>query len=356
MEVVAVIMAGGVGSRFWPRSRQKEPKQLLNLFTDQSMIQNTVERLHSIVKNENIYVVTNKLQKKKIVEQLNGVPEENILVEPFGKNTAACIGLAAVVVQSKHEDAVMVVLPADHLINEQDEFKRTLQKAVDYAENSDALVTIGIHPARPDTGYGYIQIDENNDEKEELHKVIRFAEKPNLATAERFLASGDFFWNSGMFIWKTSVILDEIGNHMLDLRDGLDQIKLAIGKKDFDDILTNVYGQLKSISIDYGIMEKSQIVYLIKGKFDWSDVGSWDAVYHLLEKDTNENVEKGAVYLENSERTYVHSDKKFTAVIGVQDLVVINTDDATLICHRDYAQDVKLVVDYLKMHKKDELL
>lgn len=355
MEVVAVIMAGGVGSRFWPRSRQKEPKQLLNLFTDKSMMQNTVERLNSLVKKENIYVVTNKLQKQKISEQLSDVPTENILVEPFGKNTAACIGLASVIIEEKHEDAVMVILPADHLINDKEEFNRTLEKAIQYAENSDALVTIGIQPTRPDTGYGYIQIDENSDGKE-LHKVMRFAEKPNVETAERFLESGDFFWNSGMFIWKASMILSEISNYMLDLRDGLETIRETIGQSNFEETLTNVYGQLKSISIDYGIMEKSQQVYLIKGKFDWSDVGSWDAVYHLLEKDIDENVEKGAVYLENSERTYVHSDKKFTAVIGVQDLVVINTDDATLVCHRDYAQDVKLVVDYLKMHKRDELL
>lgn len=355
MEVVAVIMAGGVGSRFWPRSRQTEPKQLLNLFTDQSMIQNTVERLNYLVKKENIYVVTNKLQKPKISDQLSEVPEKNILVEPFGKNTAACIGLASVIIEEKYKDAVMVILPADHLINDIEEFNRTLEKAINYAENSDALVTIGIHPTRPDTGYGYIQIEENNDSNE-LHRVMRFAEKPNIETAERFLASGDFFWNSGMFIWKASMILSEISNYMLDLRDGLETIREAIGHSNFEETLTNVYGQLKSISIDYGIMEKSQQVYLIKGKFDWSDVGSWDAVYHLLEKDIDENVEKGAVYLENSERTYVHSDKKFTAVIGVQDLVVINTEDATLVCHRDYAQDVKLVVDYLKMHKKDELL
>ena len=189
-----------------------------------------------------------------------------------------------------------------------------------------------------------------------MHKVIRFAEKPNLETAERFLRSGDFFWNSGMFIWKANVILNEIKEHMPDLSFGLDEISDSIGLDDFGSTLTNVYGQLKSISVDYGIMEKSHKVHLIKGKFDWSDVGSWDAVYHLLEKDTDENVENGAVYLENSVRTYVHSDKKFTAVIGAKDLIVINTDDATLVCHRDYAQDVKLVVDYLKMHKKDDLL
>lgn len=355
MEVVAVIMAGGVGSRFWPRSRQEEPKQLLKLFTDRSMIQNTVERLNSLVKNENIYVVTNKLQKKGIVDQLKDVPEENILVEPFGKNTAACIGLASVVIEHKHKDAIMIILPADHLINDKEEFRNTLSKAVNYSVERDALVTIGIHPTRPDTGYGYIQIDENED-NDQLHKVIRFAEKPNLETAERFLESGDFFWNSGMFIWKTSVILSEIKEYMPDLGDGLDELRESIEDDNFESTLTNVYGQMKSVSIDYGIMEKSQNVFLIKGKFDWSDVGSWDAVYHLLEKDTNENVEKGAVYLENSERTYVHSDKKFTAVIGAKDLIVINTDDATLVCHRDYAQDVKLVVDYLKLHKKDELL
>lgn len=356
MEVVAIVMAGGVGSRFWPRSRQVEPKQLLTLFTDRSMIQNTVDRLDPLVKKENIYVVTNKLQKDKIVEQLNDVPEENIIVEPFGKNTAACIGLASILIEEKYNDAITIILPADHLINDKEKFVSTLNKAVSYAEKTNSLVTIGIHPTRPDTGYGYIQIDENNDNDNELHKVIRFAEKPNLATAERFLESGDFFWNSGMFIWKASVILEEIKKYMPDLSFGLKEIQESIGKDDFETTLTNVYGQLRSTSVDYGIMENSKNVYLIKGKFDWSDVGSWDAVYHILEKDTNDNVEKGAVYLENSERTYVHSDKKFTAVIGAKDLIVINTEDATLVCHRDYAQDVKLVVDYLKMNKKDELL
>ena len=280
MEIVAVVMAGGVGSRFWPRSRQEEPKQLLNLFTDHSMIQSTVKRLSPLVKSENIYIVTNKLQREKIVEQLESVPEKNIIVEPFGKNTAACIGLASIIIESKYEDAVMIILPADHLINDKQEFQSTLTKAVNYAEKTDALVTIGIHPTRPDTGYGYIQIEEN-DEDEELHKVIRFAEKPNLETAERFLGSGDFFWNSGMFIWKANVILNEIKEHMPDLSFGLDEISDSIGLNDFGSTLTNVYGQLKSISVDYGIMEKSHKVHLIKGKFDWSDVGSWDAVYHL---------------------------------------------------------------------------
>ncbi len=355
MELVAVIMAGGVGARFWPKSRVEEPKQLLNLFSERSMIQNTVDRLEGLIKNSNIYVITNKIQKPQIVEQLREIPSENIIEEPFGKNTAAAIGLASLVVESKHKDAVTIILPADHLINDKDEFQRVIKEASEYANSNDALVTIGIDPTRPDTGYGYIQIDDNGEDNS-LHKVIRFAEKPNLETAKRFLNSGDFFWNSGMFIWRTDVILNEIKKYMLDLNDGLETIRTALGKDNYDEVLTKVYGLLRSISIDYGIMEKSKVVKLIKGKFDWSDVGSWDAVYHLLEKDSKNNVGKGDIYFGNTEGTYVNSNNKFTAVIGVKDLLVINTDDATLVCHRDYAQDVKLVVDYLKMNKKDELL
>ena len=355
MELVAVIMAGGVGARFWPKSRAEEPKQLLNLFSERSMIQNTVDRMEGLVKNVNIYVITNKIQKPQIVEQLSEIPAENVIEEPFGKNTAAAIGLASLIVDSKHKDAVTIILPSDHLINDKEEFQRVIREASKYANSTDALVTIGINPTRPDTGYGYIQIDESG-ESNSLHKVIRFAEKPNLDTAKRFLDSGDFFWNSGMFIWRTTVILNEIKTYMLDLHDGLERIRTAIGKDNYDEVLTKVYGLLRSISIDYGIMENSKVVELIKGKFDWSDVGSWDAVYHLLEKDKKENVGKGDVYFGNTEGTYVNSSNKFTAVIGVKDLLVINTDDATLVCHRDYAQDVKLVVDYLKMNKKDELL
>ncbi len=354
MELVAVIMAGGVGARFWPKSRAEEPKQLLNLFSERSMIQNTVDRIKGIIKNENIYIVTNKIQKPKIAEQLTEIPTENIIEEPFGKNTAAAIGLASVIVDSKHKDAVTVVLPADHLINDIEEFQSVIKEAVEFAYIKKYLVTIGINPTRPDTGYGYIQIDESGNDK--LQKVLRFAEKPNLDTAKRFLESGDFFWNSGMFIWRTDVILNEIKTYILDLHEGLQAIAKAIGKDEYDEVLTNVYGQLKSVSIDYGIMENSKIVGLTKGKFDWSDVGSWDAVYHLLEKDENENATKGETYFGNTTGTYVNSESKFTAVVGVKDLLVINTADATLVCHRDYAQDVKLIVDYLKMNKKEELL
>ncbi|PIQ08082.1 MAG: mannose-1-phosphate guanylyltransferase [Ignavibacteriales bacterium CG18_big_fil_WC_8_21_14_2_50_31_20] len=354
MELVAVIMAGGVGSRFWPKSRAKEPKQLLNLFSASSMIQNTVERMKGLVRDENIFIITNKIQKVLIAKQLPQLPIENIIEEPFGKNTAAAIGLASIIIDKKIKDAVTIVLPADHLINDTKEFQRVIKEASDFAYIEKSLVTIGINPTRPDTGYGYIQIDEI--EAQTFHKVIRFAEKPNYDTAKRFLEAGDFFWNSGMFIWRVDVILCEIAEYMPDLYEGIQTISQVIGTSDYDDVLAKVYGQLKSISIDYGIMEKSHNVRLIKGKFDWSDVGSWDAVYHLLEKDNKGNVGKGDVYFGNTNGTYVNSENKFTAVIGVNNLLVINTDDATLVCHRDYAQDVKLIVDYLKMNKKDELL
>jgi len=354
MELVAVIMAGGVGSRFWPKSRAKEPKQLLNLFSASSMIQNTVERMKGLVRDENIFIITNKIQKVLIAKQLPQLPIENIIEEPFGKNTAAAIGLASIIIDKKIKNAVTIVLPADHLINDTKEFQRVIKEASDFAYIEKSLVTIGINPTRPDTGYGYIQIDEI--EAQTFHKVIRFAEKPNYDTAKRFLEAGDFFWNSGMFIWRVDVILCEIAEYMPDLYEGIQTISQVIGTSDYDDVLAKVYGQLKSISIDYGIMEKSHNVRLIKGKFDWSDVGSWDAVYHLLEKDNKGNVGKGDVYFGNTNGTYVNSENKFTAVIGVNNLLVINTDDATLVCHRDYAQDVKLIVDYLKMNKKDELL
>ena len=354
MELVAIIMAGGVGSRFWPKSRAKEPKQLLNLFSERSMIQNTVDRMEGLVKPENIYVVTNKIQKTKITEQLKEIPKENIIEEPFGKNTAAAIGLASVIVENKHGDTPTIVLPADHLINNKEEFQRVIKTASEYASENEALVTIGINPTRPDTGYGYIQIEENDNG--DLYSVLNFAEKPNLETAKRFLESGDFYWNSGMFIWRTSVILNEIKKYLPDLYEGLKKIESKIGTEEFDETLVSVYGQLRSISIDYGIMEKSEKVKLVKGIFDWSDVGSWDAVFELLTKDTDGNAIKGDAYTANTTGTYINSDGRFTAVIGAKDLLIINTRDATLICHRDYAQDVKLIVDYLKMNEINELL
>ncbi len=350
MKVYAVIMAGGIGSRFWPRSKEKTPKQLLKIFGDRTMIQDTVARLKGIVENENIFIITNKVQKKEIISQLPQIHSDNIIEEPFGRNTAACIGLASIVVEQKTKDGVTLILPADHIIKDVDAFHNTVNRALKFAYDSKGLITIGIKPSRPETGYGYIQIDERTVE-EEIYKVYTFAEKPNYATAVRFMESGDFFWNSGMFIWRVDSILEEIKILMPDLYEGLESIKKDFGTSKYESTLTNVYGMLRNISIDYGIMEKSQKVYLTKGEFSWSDVGSWEEVYQLSEKNSEGNSEIGNVFTEMTADSYIYSPDKFTAVIGVENLIVINTKDALLICRRDKTQEVKKVVDHLKINK-----
>ncbi|MGQ9644433.1 MAG: mannose-1-phosphate guanylyltransferase [Ignavibacterium sp.] len=352
MNIYAVIMAGGVGSRFWPRSKKALPKQLIKIFGEHTMIQATVNRIDDLIDRKRIFIITNELQAPEVKNQLKDIPEENIIVEPFGRNTAAAIGLASVIIKAKDPDAVTIVLPADHIIKEEEIFRNTLHNAAKFAYEKKALVTIGIHPTRPETGYGYIQI---NDKKvqDNIYKVLTFAEKPNYATAVRFLESGDFLWNSGMFIWRVDTILEEIRTYMPDLYEGLLEIEKHLDKKDFHDVLVNTYGQMKKISIDYGIMEKSTKVYLTKGFFTWSDVGSWEEVYQLSEKDSNGNAVIGKVYTDGVIDSYIYSPDKFTAVIGVDNLIIINHDDTLLVCRRDKAQDVKNIVEYLKMNKMD---
>ncbi len=355
MELYAVIMAGGVGARFWPRSREKKPKQLIRIFGENTMIQDTVSRLEGLVPPDRILIITNKVQKIRIMDQLPQVPAENIIDEPFGKNTAACIGLASTIISKKCKDAITFVLPSDHLIKDVEEFKSNLKTAAEFAYKSNGLVTIGIKPNRPETGYGYIQF---NDEQvsNQIHKVLTFAEKPNLETAKRFLEAGDFLWNSGMFIWRVDAILNEIKKYLPDLYYGLEEIRNSLDTPEFERTLTTVYGQLKSISIDYGIMENSPNVFITKSTFDWNDVGSWEAVYELTEKDNDGNAIVGDIYTVQSKGSYIYSPRKFAAVIGIENSVVINTNDALLICSRDKVQDVKLVVDYLKMHQKTDLI
>ena len=353
MKLYAVIMAGGVGARFWPRSKKKTPKQLLKIFGERTMIQDTVARISELVPINNILIVTNTEQREGILNQLPQLPAENIIIEPFGRNTAACIGLASVLIQSSDPDAITFVLPADHVIQDTKEYINTLNTAANFADKKSALITIGIEPKRPETGYGYIQVDDRAVEMN-VCKVYTFAEKPNYSTAVRFIDSGDFYWNSGMFIWKVETILDEIKQHMPDLYDGLNLIKDKIGTPEYENILKNVYGQLRNISIDYGIMEKSDKVYLVKGNFSWSDVGSWEAVYQLGEKDEEGNIKVGSTYLDMVHDSYIYSPEKFTAVIGLDNVVVINNEDALLVCRMDKSQDVKKVIDYLKLNKLND--
>ncbi len=355
MKLYAIIMAGGVGSRFWPRSKKKLPKQLLKILGENTMIQATVNRLTGLIEKENIFVITNQLQRAEVINQLSDIPSENIIEEPFGRNTAACIGLASIIIKAKDPKAVTIVLPADHIIKDEDKFKQTIENAAKFAYDSKGLVTIGITPTRPETGYGYIQINDK-PVADNIFNVLTFAEKPNYATALRFVESGDFLWNSGMFIWRTDVILDEIKNLMPDLHEGLIAIEESLNKTNSKEVLKNVYGLLKKISIDYGIMEKSSKVFLTKGTFNWSDVGSWEEVYQLSDKDDNGNATTGKVYTNMVADSYIYSPDKVTAVIGLDNVIVINHHDTVLICRRDKAQDVKEIVDYLKINKMDEYL
>lgn len=343
-------MAGGIGSRFWPRSNEKTPKQLLKIFGDKTMIQETVERLDGFVDKDKIYIVTNAMQRPFIIEQLPQIPQANIIAEPFGRETAPCIGLASIIIQKRDPDAVIINLPADHIIRKLDEFFAALKHAVDFANNTNGLVTIGILPSRPEPGYGYIQIDERSI-ADNIHRVYAFAEKPNYSTAVRFLESGDFLWNSGIFIWKASSILSEIQIYMPELYEGLEEIKSVLDTPLLEKKLAMVYGQLRKISIDYGIMEKSKKVYLTKGDFIWSDIGSWEEIYQLSEKNDAGNYIHGKVFTEMTVDSFIYSPDKFTAVIGAENLIIINDDDSTLICRRDQAQSVKKIVDYLKINK-----
>jgi mannose-1-phosphate guanylyltransferase len=356
----AVIMAGGVGSRFWPQSRERSPKQVLEIVGSGSMISNTVDRIRPLVDWNNVVVVTNRIQKDIIQKQIPSIPDQNILTEPVGRNTAPCIGLAAKWISHFDPDAVMMVLPADHIIKNTEEFLRVIRLSVQVAQESDALVTIGINPSHPETGYGYIQYEDSLEKNpyaaEGIFRVKTFAEKPNLETAETFLKSGDFLWNSGMFIWKASVILHQIEKHVPELGEQLAKLEPTIGTESYQATLDRVYGVIRSISIDYGVMEKASNVFVAKGDFGWSDVGSWDEVVRLTPVDGEGNALRGTVIVKDSHNNYIDAGNKVVATIGLDDVIVVTTEDAVLICKKGKSQEVKEIVDYLRRKQINGLL
>ncbi|CUS97556.1 mannose-1-phosphate guanylyltransferase [Candidatus Kryptobacter tengchongensis] len=358
----AVIMAGGVGSRFWPKSRARKPKQFLNILSSKSLIEQTIERINPLIPEENILIVSNKNQTAELVQVLPKFPIQNIILEPLSKNTAPCIGLASLFIKRHQPDAVMVVLPSDHLITDVEKFLNTLKIGIESAYETMGLITIGIQPTYPSTGYGYIQFiedDESEMSKKGVYKVKTFAEKPDLETAQKFLDSGDFLWNSGMFIWRVDVILDEIKTHLPDIYEELMKIDEAIGRDDFKTVLEQSYGKMRAISIDYGVMEKTDRAYVIKASFGWSDVGSWEEVYNLAPKDKDGNYiasNSENVILIDVKNCLVEGNKTIIAMIGVEDLIVVSTEDAILICKRDRAQDVRNVVNFLKRKNLDKYL
>lgn len=359
--VYAVIMAGGIGSRFWPKSREKTPKQLLEIFGGATMIQNTVDRIIDMIEPKNILIVTNKVQKSLVMRQLPKIPEVNLIVEPLGRNTAPCIGLAALFIERVDPEAVMVVLPADHMMQNEEEFRRVMRLAIWVAYESGKLVTIGIQPTRPETGYGYIQVvDEDNGVNPYFSRgvfnVKTFAEKPNYATAKQFLESGDFLWNSGMFIWRVGAIRREIERLLPELHGHLQVINTVIGNEQYNTTVETAYRMLRNISIDYGVMEKAENVYVIRGNFGWSDVGSWDEVYRLSGKDEQGNTVTGKTFLLDTKNTMIQAGEKFVATIGVEDLIIVVSNDAILVCRQGKSQDVKEVVDFLRRKQFNEYL
>lgn len=369
MNNYAVIMAGGIGTRFWPKGTSKLPKQYLKIENDHSsMIQQTFKRLELFVSPKNIFVVTNTAYKAVTKKHLPKIPEENIICEPFGRNTAPCIGLTCLFIKQFNTKANVLVVPSDHIIKDVDEFQRVVKSGLAYTNENGGIVTLGINPTKPETGYGYIQFDtdeykdvttragRSGEHTERVYKVRTFAEKPNLDTAKAFIESGDFLWNSGMFIFRVDTMLVEIQQSLPELHSALLKLEKSLMKNDFAKVLETVYSQIKGISIDYGVMEKSQDVYTIKSNFDWSDVGSWDEIYNSNKKDKDGNVKQGRTVTINSKNCLIINDQKISALVGVEDLLVIDTDNGLLICKRTESQNVKEVVDYLKRKGLDQYL
>jgi mannose-1-phosphate guanylyltransferase len=353
-----LIMAGGKGTRFWPRSRAALPKQLLDIFSDKTMIQETVERITGLVPAGRIIIVAGREHADEIYRQLPEIPRENILIEPVGRNTAPCICLAALWVEKKEPGATMAVLPADHYIGIPQAFCRCLESAVEAAGQLDALITIGIAPRSPETGYGYIQCGKETGtyKGQVAYRVQQFHEKPGLEKAREFLAQGSFLWNSGMFIWKAATILEEIKTCLPEMYGTLEAVVPHLGTAQAQKAIDAAYQNIQGISIDYGVMEKSRRVAILKGDFGWSDVGSWSAMYDISQKGAQGNVAHGDVIAVDARGSFIYSKKKLTAVVGLDNVVIVETDDALLVCAKDRSQDVKKVVDILEQQGKKKYL
>lgn len=343
-------MAGGVGTRFWPLSTEKKPKQFLHILGKRSMIQQTVDRILPIVSYEHIYVVTNKNQVELVKEHLSELPEENIIAEPVGRNTAPCIGLSAMLLQEKYnQDETMLVLPADHYIGKQEEFLKAIKTASEFAKTHHTLITFGIKPIFPATGYGYIESGLPLHSNEfSIFSVKKFKEKPDYKTASTFLEKGNFYWNSGMFLWRLDAIINAIKKLMPDLYSDLQKICRAWKDRD-ETQMRSIYEGLPKVPIDIGVMEKADDVAVMPLDIAWNDIGSWLAVYDMMPKDENQNVLSGNIKTLDAQGNYVYSsnEKKIIALIGVQGLVVVDTGEALLVCKKDHAQDVKKVVEEL---------
>lgn len=358
MNRYGVIMAGGGGTRFWPLSRQKTPKQLLNLSGRELMVNEAVDRMATVIGKSNIFVVTSDVQAAAMLNATAGrVFPRNILAEPAARNTAACIGYAAMEIVRKYGDGVMIITPSDHYIERIPTLTRVFRTALEAAEREDRLITIGLKPTFPATGFGYIRYDPSG--QGDVLPAVAFREKPDEATAQAYVSSGKYAWNSGMFIWKASLILSKLRDHAPDIYRDLSVIGDAMNRPEEQEVLHEVYPRIRSISIDYAVMEPSAAlgdVLLIPADCGWNDVGSWDMMDVLHERDADGNVLIGDVEALDARGCVVYAGSRTVAALGVDNLVVVETPDAVLVCGKDRTQDVKLLVDRLREKGRNELL
>lgn len=358
MNITCVIMAGGKGERFWPKSRTNLPKQFLNISGNKSMLQQSIDRLVKLIPIDRIFIVTNELYAELLLAQIPQLPVENIIIEPIGRNTAPCIGLASIIIEERFPDSTMVVMPSDHIIRNDEGFIEILKAAVKIAEDSSNLVTLGIEPSYPETGYGYIERTNQMISVNEIsaYSVNKFVEKPDFVTAQSYLESGNYYWNSGIFIWRVSVIRKYIKELMPEMHDILGTMKCFISKPEFEDIVKSEFVKMPDQSIDYGIMEKVSDIFVIPCLFGWDDVGSWTALERIDDLDDNGNVIKGNILNLDTKRCIIESNGKLIATLGIEDLIIVDTEDVTLICAKDKAQEVKMLLKELRMQKLEQYL
>lgn len=343
-----VIMAGGSGERFWPKSRTKKPKHLLPIVGKDSMLTQTLNRLKNIVPHENIFIITNNQQYHAVLETTPLLPPSQIIPEPIGRDTAAAVGLAKVIVKQRDPNGVLAILPADQTINDVENFKKCLDFAFDVALKNDFLVTIGIPPSSPSTAYGYIKKGSPLDDN--LFKVSKFVEKPNLETAKTYLASGDYLWNAGIFVWSVPSIEKALSLYCPHLSQELFLLETQLhSDQPLSSCLEATYPKLPKISIDYALLEKAQNIVTIPSSFDWDDVGEWPAIARHNNADNNNNVISGdSIVYDSKNNIIVNEQGHLTALVGIDNLIVVQTKDATLICHKDKSQNIKQLLQQIR--------
>ena len=354
----AIVMAGGSGTRFWPQSRQQMPKQLLKLAGDRTMIQQTIDRCNGLIAPEHSWVVTNAVQVEKTRLQLPELPAENVLVEPQARNTAPCVGLAAVHALHRDPDAIMFVMPADHVISPSEVFQEAARQAVAVVEQDpDRLVLFGITPTFPSTGYGYIECGNAISKKDGVFDVKAFREKPQLELAEQYVAAGNFYWNCGIFCWRADTILRQLERYEPEMYLRLLTIQAVIGTNAYDDVLAEEFPRMNSTSIDYAVLERASGVSVIEAPFLWDDVGSWLAVPRLAGEDSNGNTTDGNFVGIDTKNCIVRSQgDHLIATLGVDDLIIVHTEDATLIARKQDSERLKEVLAELKQQGQDTYL